>query len=257
MTRRFLETGNSTHFFQVRIFRFWNLSEVAIKLIYRMFALRYTLRFERHRCFSYVLPRRHLKGGACVDRRRMSKSALEGVSGENVKPPLALDAVNAFDVETFAARFGDVAEASPWVAEAAFESRPFGDRDALVEAFGSAVRGASDRQQLALLRAHPDLAGRAAVAGEIAKESRREQVGAGLDRLTDEEFVRFQESERLLPRALRVPVHLRGEGGDEGCRSLRPSKTRIDNDAGTWSVRRRLRMSNASFRFRIEDRVAP
>ena len=190
-----------------------------------------------------------------MEGRRMSKSALEGVSGENVKPPLALDAVNAFDVETFAARFGDVAEASPWVAEAAFESRPFGDRDALVEAFGSAVRGASHRQQLALLRAHPDLAGRAAVAGEIAKESRREQVGAGLDRLTAEEFARFQDLNARYRERFGFPFIFAVKGATKEA-ILAAFEDRIDNDAGT---ERATALANVEriLRFRIQDRVAP
>ena len=120
---------------------------------------------------------------------------------------LTIGAVNAFDAPAFTARFGDVAEVSPWIAEAVFEARPFADREALVAGFAAVVRAASREAQLALLRAHPDLAGRAAVAGDIAEESRREQAGAGLDRLTAGEFARL-----LGVRAPRRPAprHLPG-----------------------------------------------
>jgi len=78
---------------------------------------------------------------------------------------LSIDAVNALCEAEFAARFGDVAEHSPWVAQAAYQARPFADRAALAAAFAAAVRGAAPDAQLALLRAHPDLADRAAIAG--------------------------------------------------------------------------------------------
>ena len=70
---------------------------------------------------------------------------------------------------------------------------PFPDRKALVEAFAGVVRTAPRAAQLALLRAHPDLAGRAAMAGEVGEESQREQAGAGLDRLTAGELARFHD----------------------------------------------------------------
>jgi 2-oxo-4-hydroxy-4-carboxy-5-ureidoimidazoline decarboxylase len=83
----------------------------------------------------------------------------------------------------FVRRFGHVAEGSPWVAEAAWERGPFPDRAAMAEAFAAVVRGAAPERQLALIRAHPDLAGRAAQAGELTAESAGEQASAGLDRL--------------------------------------------------------------------------
>ena len=114
---------------------------------------------------------------------------------------LSVDAVNALDAADFTARFGDVAEHSPWVAERAAAARSFADREAVVAAFVAAVRDASPESQLALIRAHPDLAERTAVAkdagsADIAAESRREQAGAGLDRLTPDEFARFGGSTR-------------------------------------------------------------
>ncbi|MDX5593875.1 2-oxo-4-hydroxy-4-carboxy-5-ureidoimidazoline decarboxylase [Pseudovibrio sp. SPO723] len=99
--------------------------------------------------------------------------------------------VNQMDKETFVADFGHVAEHSPWVAEKAYELGPFRVRDDLADAFTKAMDTAPQADQLALIRAHPDLAGKAALAGELAESSRDEQAGAGLDRLTREEFARF------------------------------------------------------------------
>ena len=168
---------------------------------------------------------------------------------------LSIDAVDALDAGDFAARFGDVAEDSLWVAEAAFEARPFGDREALVEAFAVAVRTASRDRQLALLRAHPDLAGRAAVAGDIAAESRREQAGAGLDRLTASEFVRFRDLNARYRERFGFPFILAVKGATKEA-ILAAFEARIGNDADTERVAALANVERI-FRFRIEDRVAP
>ena len=168
---------------------------------------------------------------------------------------LSIDVVNALDAVAFATCFGDVAEDSPWVAETAFETRPFVDHDALVEAFAAAVRSASSRKQLALLRAHPDLAGRAAVAGDVAEESRREQAGAGLDRLTADELTRFHVLNARYRERFGFPFVLAVKGATKDA-ILAAFEARIDN--GT-DAERAVALGNVEriFRFRIEDRVAP
>ena len=93
--------------------------------------------------------------------------------------------------EAFLRRFGMVAEHSPWVAEDAWASAPFGTTADVVEAFARAIHRARPQRLLSLIRAHPDLAGRAAVAGELGPESAREQASVGLDRLTPDDFTRF------------------------------------------------------------------
>jgi OHCU decarboxylase len=95
------------------------------------------------------------------------------------------------DREAFVARFGGVFEESPWIADAAWEARPFGSVEGLHAAMVRAVEGAPRERRLALIRAHPDLAGKAAVAGELTPESTREQAAAGLDRLTPEQYERI------------------------------------------------------------------
>jgi 2-oxo-4-hydroxy-4-carboxy-5-ureidoimidazoline decarboxylase len=86
---------------------------------------------------------------------------------------------------------GGIFEHSPWVAARAAEARPFASVEALHAAMVAVVRRASRDEQLALLRAHPDLAGRAARAGTLTSASAFEQSSAGLDRLDDEEYARF------------------------------------------------------------------
>jgi OHCU decarboxylase len=97
---------------------------------------------------------------------------------------LDIDDADDLSCEAFLATFGSVFEDAPWVARAAWEERPHGSVAALHAAMVRAVVHAPRETRLALIRAHPELAGRAAVAGELTPESAREQSGAGLDRLT-------------------------------------------------------------------------
>jgi 2-oxo-4-hydroxy-4-carboxy-5-ureidoimidazoline decarboxylase len=106
-------------------------------------------------------------------------------------PEITLDDLNETDRATFVQRLGGIFEHSPWVAERAFNKRPFASVGALHRAMVEAVENADLELKLALLHAHPDLAGKAALAGELTDHSRREQAGAGLDRLTPEEYARF------------------------------------------------------------------
>jgi OHCU decarboxylase len=102
-----------------------------------------------------------------------------------------IEEVNRLDLDEFVSRFGALYERSPWVAEAAWHERPFGGLAELHGALVRAMRGAPNERQLDLIRAHPDLAGKAAIAGELTAESAREQASAGLDRLTPEEYEDF------------------------------------------------------------------
>jgi OHCU decarboxylase len=100
---------------------------------------------------------------------------------------------NRLDREDFVRTFGSVYESSPWIAERAWSERPFEGPEDLRRALWHAVQEAPREQQLDLVRAHPDLAGKAAVAGELTPESEREQSSADLDRLSREEYERFTD----------------------------------------------------------------
>ena len=82
-------------------------------------------------------------------------------------------------------------EASPWIAREAWEARPFGSVDALHAAMVWVVEHSPRAARLELIRAHPDLAGKAAIAGALTPESTREQAAAGLDRLTPAQYERI------------------------------------------------------------------
>jgi 2-oxo-4-hydroxy-4-carboxy-5-ureidoimidazoline decarboxylase len=97
--------------------------------------------------------------------------------------------LSAYDRPEFVRALGWIFEDSPWVAERAWERRPFASLDALHAAMTHVVAEATEAEQLALLRAHPDLGTRA----RVSEASTGEQLGAGLDRLTPHEFTRLQQ----------------------------------------------------------------
>ncbi len=170
-------------------------------------------------------------------------------------PLISVEAVNALDETGFVSRFGDVAEDSPWVAKAAFAARPFADREALVAAFAAALRDAAPSLQLALLRAHPDLAGRAALSGDLAEDSAKEQAAAGLDRLSQEEFARFHALNDRYRRRFAFPFILAVKGASKQA-VIAAFENRIDNDVETERATA-LAQVERIFRFRLEDRVSP
>ena len=108
--------------------------------------------------------------------------------------PLTLAELNALDRDAFVAALGHLFEHSPWVAADTYDRRPFGSVDELHGRLCDTMRAAPAQRQLTLIRAHPDLAGRLAKAGQLTAASAREQEAAGLDRLTPGEAA---EIERL------------------------------------------------------------
>ncbi|WP_237151892.1 2-oxo-4-hydroxy-4-carboxy-5-ureidoimidazoline decarboxylase [Oryzibacter oryziterrae] len=169
--------------------------------------------------------------------------------------PVGIEAVNGWTAAEFVDRFGDVAEHSPWVAVRAAEARPFANRSALVDAFAAAMRAATEQEQLALIRAHPDLAGKAAVAGTMAEDSKKEQKGAGLDRLTTEEFARFTSLNDAYKAKFGFPFIFAVKGATKDM-ILDAFDARIHNDAAT-EFDTALTQISRIFRFRLEDRVLP
>ena len=98
-----------------------------------------------------------------------------------------LDEVNRLSPRDFSAAFGAVYEHSPWIAERALATRPFDSREALQSALYGALQASSDDEKLALIRAHPMLAGKEADAGTLTDASAREQAAAGLGALTPDQ----------------------------------------------------------------------
>ena len=104
-----------------------------------------------------------------------------------------LDELNKAGRQDFVAALGEVFEHAPWVTEAAFARKPFVSLAALHQALGDALRAADAARRLALVKGHPDLAGKAARAGNLTADSNTEQSSAGLDRLTEAEYARFHK----------------------------------------------------------------
>ena len=139
----------------------------------------------------------------------------------------------AMDRDSFVAAFGHVFEHSPWIAEAAFERGLPADADraaGLHRALCAVLRDASPAQRRALIEAHPDLAGRLARAGRLTAESGREQAGAGLDRLTDDERARFTELNDAYKARFGFPFVMAVKGRSKA-EILEAFEPRLANDA--------------------------
>ncbi len=109
--------------------------------------------------------------------------------------------INELARDAFVARFGFLFEHSPWIVEQAADRRPFADLSAMQAALIDVVAESSPEAQLALLRAHPQLAKKVA----MTAESTAEQASAGLDRLSREEFERFHRLNDAYDRKFGFP----------------------------------------------------
>jgi OHCU decarboxylase len=131
----------------------------------------------------------------------------------------------------FVRRYGGIYEHSPWVAAAA-ESviGASGSLDRLAEVMADCVDNASRERQLELIRAHPDLAGKAQIDGDLTAASTSEQQSAGLDRCTREEYDRFQSLNQAYRDKFGFPfvMAVRDSSRDE---ILTAFSTRLQNDA--------------------------
>ncbi|MGD9722020.1 MAG: 2-oxo-4-hydroxy-4-carboxy-5-ureidoimidazoline decarboxylase [Pirellulales bacterium] len=106
---------------------------------------------------------------------------------------IKLTELNACPTSQFIAVCGPLFEHSPWIAERTAEARPFPTRDELHAALCATVSASTPDEQLSLVRAHPDLVGRAAERGELTAASQREQAAAGLGELSADERRLFAE----------------------------------------------------------------
>jgi OHCU decarboxylase len=118
---------------------------------------------------------------------------------------VTLAGLDAMDEDAFVAALGGVFEHSPWVARDVYARRPFPSVEALSSALAEAMRAAPRERQVALIRAHPELAGREARAGELTRESADEQARAGLDRLSAGEVRALSELNRSYRERFRFP----------------------------------------------------
>src|SRR5689334_17470478 len=109
---------------------------------------------------------------------------------------MTLDGINALTFEDFVRAIGPIFEHSTWIAADTSPKRPFETLKELHSQLCHTVKTSTPEKQLALIRAHPDLVGKAALAGQLTYASNAEQASAGLNRLTPEEIVAFQDFNR-------------------------------------------------------------
>jgi OHCU decarboxylase len=151
-------------------------------------------------------------------------------------PPTSRPLVpSRMDRADFVARFGGVFEHSPWVAERAFDAglgAANDSADGLHFALKTAFRLASGEERLAVLTAHPDLAGKLAAARRLTASSTAEQAGAGLDALTDAERSRFTELNDAYRAKFGFPFIIAVKGLDRHS-ILAAFTRRIENDRDT------------------------
>ena len=159
--------------------------------------------------------------------------------------------INALNPQAFESAFADVAEHSPWVAAQAEQARPFASREAMVAAFAEAVMAAPEPEQLALLKAHPDLATRL----HLTADSTLEQADAGLGTLTPEEFDVFTAHNEAYKAENGFPFIFAVKGATKE-QILKAFEERHSNSV-SQEFETALEQVCRIIRFRLENRVDP
>jgi len=165
-----------------------------------------------------------------------------------------IDYLNAASVDAFVAEIGFAFEDSPWIARVAAAQRPFASRDELHAAMVAAVAAASDFDRVALIRAHPDLAGRVAREGRLTAASATEQAGAGLAALTPEEIERFDRDNGAYRANFGFPFVICARENTKAT-ILAALAARRDNDRATEIATALAEIAKIA-RLRIEDAVS-
>ncbi|CRN07561.1 2-oxo-4-hydroxy-4-carboxy-5-ureidoimidazoline decarboxylase [Pseudomonas fulva] len=140
---------------------------------------------------------------------------------------------STLDRDAFVHAFADIYEHSPWVAEKAYDLGQLDELDnvhALHQRMSDILLSAPHADQLALINAHPDLAGKAAVQGELTASSTNEQAGAGIHQCTAEEFARFTSLNEAYKAKFQFPFIMAVKGSDRH-QILASFEQRIHNDA--------------------------
>ncbi len=166
---------------------------------------------------------------------------------------LSIDQVNNMSETDFVSAFGGVAEHSPWVALVASLARPYGTRAAMIKVFGDAVLQADAESQLSLILAHPDLAGKAAKAGNLTAQSASEQTGAGLDSLSASEFELFSTYNAAYLSKYKFPFILAVKGASKKT-ILNSFADRLEHNAAK-EFQTALEQIIKIIRFRLEDSI--
>lgn len=140
--------------------------------------------------------------------------------------------ISDLNQDEFTALLADIFEHSAWIPRAAWQQRPFADLQQLHQAMVQTVARASHQQQLDLILAHPELAGKAAQSGDIAESSRQEQKGAGLDQCSPDELKRLQGLNQAYQNKFHFPFIIAVAGRDR-YQIMQAIEQRLDNDQAT------------------------
>ncbi len=164
--------------------------------------------------------------------------------------PLDMASINAMDRAAFVQKFGGIFENSPWVADKAWEKRPFASLDDMHAAMVAAAKYAPAAMQLALLQSHPDLAGKEAEAGTMTASSVAEQASAGLNALSHAEMVQMSDLNAAykkkfgFPFIIAVRMHTKEGIFFEFNRRLQnDTQTELANDLQNVYIITRLRLN--------------
>ncbi len=153
-------------------------------------------------------------------------------------------------VETFA----DIYEHSPWVAERTFDkglNETSDDIENLHAAMAKTMLDASPQEQLDLINAHPDLAGKAAINGELTAASTSEQAGAGISQCTPEEFAQFTDFNERYKARFQFPFIMAVKGANRH-QILASFAERIHNDKETEFATAIAQINKIAL-FRLQD----
>jgi 2-oxo-4-hydroxy-4-carboxy-5-ureidoimidazoline decarboxylase len=166
---------------------------------------------------------------------------------------ITLNHLNHIDAGGFTALLGAVFEHSPWIADKSAGGRPYADLASLHTAMCRQVEESDRAAQLALIRAHPKLAGKAALRGELTAESTREQQGAGLNLCSAEEFEKLHALNDAYNRKFGFPfiVAVRGHTRTS---ILALMERRLQNDSDT-EMQQALQQIYQIALYRLQDMI--
>ncbi|MDR5899233.1 2-oxo-4-hydroxy-4-carboxy-5-ureidoimidazoline decarboxylase [Halomonas vilamensis] len=159
--------------------------------------------------------------------------------------------------EAFVTHYGDIFEHSSWVADAAWHAgltATHDTPDALAEHMGEQLKQAAPEQQIEVIRAHPDLAGKAAMRGELTADSTQEQAGAGLDQCSPEEFARFEQLNNAYKAKFDFPFVIAVKGLDRHA-ILAAFEQRLNNDPASerrTAIAQIIRIATLRLRARVD-----
>jgi 2-oxo-4-hydroxy-4-carboxy-5-ureidoimidazoline decarboxylase len=167
---------------------------------------------------------------------------------------MTLNELNQLDQQNFTRTLADIFEHSPWVAERAWSKRPFASVDDLHAAMCLTLAAADDAAKLGLIRAHPRLAGKAAIRGELTEASTQEQAGAGLGQCSPEEFTEITALNDAYDLGFGFPFILAVRGHNRAS-IIANMRARIGNERDA-EIAEALRQIERIAALRLADRIA-